>query len=79
MKQVKTENGFEINTSNYTLKYDAAEPMHVDLRFGNGLGGKLFVASGCDKGEEIDSLVSLGAPLVNEVADAVEIVFAGNT
>ena len=79
MKQVKTENGFEINASSYTLKYDASEPMHVDLKFSNGLGGKLFVASGCDRDEEIDSLVSLDAPQLKELADAVEISFMGRT
>ena len=79
MELKKRNNGFLVEASCYTLGFDAAEPMHVDLRFNNGLGGKLFVASGCDKDEWIDSLISLSAPEVKETAEATEIVFVGKT
>ena len=79
MECKKTAKGFVIDASRYILEYNASEPMYVDVKFSNGLGGKLFVASGCDRDDYIDSLVSLGTPKVEEASGTIEISFTGRT
>ena len=51
----------------------------MNIKFSNGLGGKLFIASGCDKDDEIDSLVTLDAPKVKELSGKIEISFIAKT
>jgi hypothetical protein len=79
MKLETTGNDFTINTSCYILKYKAAEPLYVNIRFSNDLGGKLFIASGCDRDDDIDSLVKLGTPKVKALPEKIEISFTGKT
>jgi hypothetical protein len=72
-------NGFDIKTPNYILKYDASDPLYMNIEFNNGLGGKLFVASGCDRDENIDMLVALDKPQIKETYGQIEISFTGKT
>ena len=61
------------------LKCEQKRPHYVELAFSNGVGGELFVASGCDADEKIDQLVSLDPPEVKEGKSATQVIFRGKT
>jgi len=79
MKVSRDGSNILVEGDTYTLKYDSSRSAYVDLRFACGVGAELFVASGCDRDEMIDELVSLGAPQVSESAEEVELTFPGKT
>lgn len=79
MKFEQSNGNFTVKTDSYTLGFDQNNPMYLDLNFKSGLGSDLFVASGCDKEDWIDSLVSLDKPQTNEKDDIVEITFNAKT
>lgn len=69
----------EIKGNNYTLKYPAERMGCIELKFNNGIGAELFVASGCDHDEWIDELVHIGEPEVREDQSRVIIAFTAKT
>jgi len=79
MQIKRSGSSFTISGDTYVLKFNEAKPQYVELTFSNGVGGELFVASGCDRDERIDTLVELGVPAVREKADEVTIAFTGKT
>ncbi|MCC7409266.1 MAG: hypothetical protein IT442_14465, partial [Phycisphaeraceae bacterium] len=79
MKVSRQGSALVLQADTYTLRHAPDRPMHVDLTFSNGVGAELFVASGCDRDELIDQLVSLEGPAVKEAADQVTITFTGVT
>jgi len=68
-----------LSTSCYTLTYEEDRPHFVTLRFQNGIGATLFVASGCDRDEMIDRLIELSKPTLVEYDDRIDLVFSGVT
>lgn len=78
MRVVKDKN-ILITDHDYSLKYDPTKPGYVELKFANGIGAELFVASGCDRDDGIDELIEIMEPQVVESTAGVEIVFGGKT
>lgn len=79
MHVTRDGDAFTLKGKTYELAFDPARPLHIDLTFANGLGGELFVASGCDRDERIDTLVSLDKPTVIERGDGATVSFKGRT
>ena len=75
MKIQRTDSTIKIQGNNYCLKYDSSKNMYVELEFNNKIGATLFVASGCDRDEMIDELVTLKEPTINETSDFIELKF----
>lgn len=79
MKTTNDTTGVQVETAQYTLTYNAEQPHFVNLTFASGIGANLFVASGCDRDDGIDELVSLDAPTVSEEGGRTLLVFNGRT
>lgn len=79
MKINETAGGVQLETGAYTATYKAERPNYLTLTFSSGIGAELFVASGCDRDEGIDELVSLDAPVVNSTDKGTSLVFRGQT
>lgn len=79
MNITKDGSNITLKGDTYTLTYDAEKPFYVDLTFSNGIGAELFVASGCDRDELVDELVSLDAPSVEESGETATLTFVGKT
>ena len=79
MKTTQSDNFIKIEGSTYNLGFDAKNPFFVDLRFNNGIGAKLFVASGCDRDDGIDELIELSEPTLTERDGSTLLVFIGKT
>ncbi len=79
MNLTNTAGNVSIVSEVYTLTHSPDRPYFVDLTFANGLGGELFVASGCDRDELIDELVSLEKPRIEEGDGVTKLIFGGQT
>ena len=79
MKVLRKDNKLTIEGGDYKLKYCSDSPMYIDMEFDNGIGAEFFIASGCDRDEMIDEVISLGEPEVKESGDVVEVMFSGKT
>ena len=79
MDIIENNSDLTVRGKTYTLKFKSDRKHYVELVFDSGIGGELFVASGCDRDEMIDELISLDPPVVNESGDNIEIVFTGKT
>ena len=64
---------------NYTLTYDAADPLYVNLRFDGGVGAKLLIFSACDADEGIDEFVELKSIDTDDVDDIIILTFTAGT
>ena len=67
MNLTKTGNTTAIKTDAYTLTHNADNPMYIDLTFINGIGAELFIPSGCDRDELIDTVLHSLNPREAEV------------
>ncbi|MFZ4703982.1 MAG: hypothetical protein ACOYMG_28390, partial [Candidatus Methylumidiphilus sp.] len=79
MKITQRNHTLNLRGASYDLTHDRQQPFHVKLRFDSGIGADLFVASGCDRDDGIDELVSLEPPQVKESAERVTLTFVGKT
>jgi len=75
----KNDSGLIVEAKDYKLSYDPARPMHVGLKFNNGIGAELFVASGCDRDEMIDEIITLDKPVIEENGSETLVSFVGKT
>ena len=41
----RTPHGFKVRGAGYSFTYDRSEPLYAELRFSNGIGARLFIAS----------------------------------
>ena len=71
--------GIQIEAGGYTATYRAERPNHLTIAFASGIGADLFVASGCDRDDGIDELISLDAPIVTREANRTSLIFHGRT
>lgn len=79
MNVKKNDSGLIVEAKDYKLSYDPARPMHVGLKFNNGIGAELFVASGCDRDEMIDEIITLDKPVIEENGSETLVSFVGKT
>ncbi|OHB54183.1 MAG: hypothetical protein A2Y12_17055 [Planctomycetes bacterium GWF2_42_9] len=79
LKVDKTATTIKIIAQDYILEHDFAQNLFVSLIFNNGIGGRLFVASGCDRDEMIDELQYLDKPVLRQSDDRIDVIFAGKT
>jgi len=54
--EIRNDGDILIEAENYSLAYDDARPGFIELRVSNGIGARLFAASGCDLDDGIDRL-----------------------
>jgi len=79
MELKRSGNDFLVTAADYTLEYKAADPFYVSVRFRNDIGADLFVASGCDRDEFVDEVISLEAPEVVEDGGKITVTLRGKT
>ena len=79
LKLKQDKNLVFVQSNNYTLEYNIANPMYLNLMFDNEVGADLFIPSGCDCDERIDEIITLDFPEIKEFSNSVKLVFSGTT
>lgn len=79
MKYTNQDGKLLLETGRYRFAHDAENAHYVDIHFSSGIGADFFIASGCDRDDGIDELITLSAPQVDRNGEVIAITFSGRT